>query len=235
MTNTKQLAVASIKQGWELTKQHLGKILLFQVVYFLISIVLSSLSEGFGATNNGGLSLLMLIIQMGVNTLIGVGYIKFFFNIYDKKEAGLKDLYLHKNYFWGYLGLSILLGIAVVIPMLIGGAGLMALMGTSTTIGGIIAFVGVLVGIYVAIVLSQSMYLLIDTNTGIVASLKQSMQLMKIKGVKAEYILLGLLNVLVTLLGILALLIGLLVAMPVVMLAQIHFYRELSKSMTKKA
>ncbi|MFZ2152200.1 MAG: glycerophosphoryl diester phosphodiesterase membrane domain-containing protein [Minisyncoccia bacterium] len=90
---------------------------------------------------------------------------------------------------------------------------------------GVVALVAIVGFIYINMRLMFATYLIVDTNTEVIAALKQSWQLTR--GEVWTIVKLALLSMLVAILGVLALLVGLLVAIPVIAFAYAHLYLAL--------
>jgi uncharacterized membrane protein len=142
------------------------------------------------------------LLQMVVNLIIGIGIINICLKFLDNQKPKYKDLFYYKpivNYFLA----SLLEGLIVV--------------------GGFILLI--IPGIFFALRLQFTSYLVVDKKLGPVEAIKTSW---KITGGNAWNlfffgILLGLINIL----GVLCLLIGLFVTVPLSMLATTFVYRKL--------
>lgn len=89
----------------------------------------------------------------------------------------------------------------------------------------VVVLVAIVGFIYINMRLMFATYLIVDTNTGVIAALKQSWQLTR--GEVWTIVKLALLSILVVVLGALALVVGLLVAIPVIAFAYAHLYLTL--------
>lgn len=189
-----------IKFGWETFKKRPGYLIGVTVLYCLISGISSSLVNH----TQGGVHMVLSILSWGVSLLLGICGIAFLLRAHeDVEHVSLKDAW-KPEVFLNYLGAYILYVLAVV--------------------GGLILLI--VPGVIFALMLSQTFNLVVDRGMGPIEAMKESARITK--GKKGELFLLMLMMIGIVILGVICVLVGLLVAMPVVMLAGIHAYRELS-------
>lgn len=141
-----------------------------------------------------------------VMIIVRIGYTKVFLRIYDGEMPKFADLFKEYRYFWNYLGVSLLVGLAVV--------------------GGVIFLI--IPGVILAVRLSFAPIIVIDTKIGPVEAIKESYNITK--GVFWKMLLFWISIGLLNLAGFVALVVGLLVSIPVSTLATIYVYRELTKA-----
>ncbi|HOX41234.1 MAG TPA: DUF975 family protein [bacterium] len=152
-------------------------------------------------------------IDSGIRNIIGLllsawmtaGYMKILLSYYDGKKLPFGELFKQLRYFWRVLGLTLLLGLVIGI--------------------GFILFV--IPGIYLALRYQFALNFIIDKDLGIFEAMNESAKITK--GVKLSlfWFMLAVLGVLI--LGVLVLGVGIFVAIPVVWLADVYLYKQLSK------
>jgi uncharacterized membrane protein len=140
---------------------------------------------------------------MGV--IMQIGSIKIGLSLSRGQNAVLSELFTHYTLFFKYIFASILAGLA--------------------TLGGFILLI--VPGIIIAIMLSQSEYLVVDKGLGPVAALRESRALTK--GARWQLFVFGLVVLLVNLGGFLCLGIGLLFTIPASYIAGLFVYDQLAK------
>lgn len=145
------------------------------------------------------ISILFGVLSMIVN----IGVLKSLLKIYDRKKIELLDIFRYTNYFWRYLGASILYGLIIF--------------------AGLILFV--VPGIIWALKYSMTLNLIVDKDFGIMDALKKSAEMTN--GYKAHILLFYFSCLGVLILGVLFVFIGLIVAIPVVWIAGVYVYRHL--------
>lgn len=199
----------SIKYGWQKSKENL-ELVLFTTFLILAVGSLTSFGDTGGRGYNTGLNLpqfslfgLMVTIFM---MIIRIGYTKIFLRIHDGEKPKFVDLFQEYRIFWRYLGVSILVFLAVV--------------------GGLILLI--IPGLIWLVRFSFSPIIVVDNKIGPVAAMKESYSITKgsFWKILLFWIVLGLFN----LLGLICLGIGLLVTVPVSMFASVYVYRSLSKA-----
>ena len=142
------------------------------------------------------------LLQTVVNLVIGIGLINITLKLLDNKKPKYKDLFYYKpivNYFLA----SLLEGLSVI--------------------GGFILLI--IPGIFFALRLQFTCYLIVDKNLGPVEAVKTSWKITK--GNAWNLFFLGILLGLINILGLLCLIVGLFVTVPLTMLATTFVYRKL--------
>lgn len=168
----------------------------------------SNAATGSAAMQLALFSLVFGIIGFIVSVYIQMGTMHFTLKAHDDiATTSVRDLLMLKG-FWRYLGVSVLVFLAVL-------AGLILL---------------IVPGIILALALSFATYLVIDKGLGPISAFKESMAITK--GNRWNLFVLGLAICGLNILGLLALVVGLIVTIPVSMLASVHAYRLLSGSRT---
>jgi uncharacterized membrane protein len=154
------------------------------------------------------------------------------FKIVDGTQVGLKDFFTWpKNGFKMVMATIvsslILVPFFVILVLLAGLFGLMGIMnGLMMVIGFIVALVLIGSLVYLSIRLMFAKYYALDTGSGPMDSIKESMRISKgqvSKLIWLQFVMLG-----VGLLGILALFIGLFWAIPTIIIAQVLIYKTLA-------
>lgn len=175
-----------------------GSTLLMLVIFWMISAIQSAPQD------NAGVGLLIFLATTTASTFASMGLTAFFIRAHDDvMHVSLNELW-HPQQFWQFLAVSILVGIASVI-------GLILL---------------IIPGLILITMFAFAKLLVIDRAMGPIDAMKESMRLTKGSRLKLFLLLLALL--VINILGALTLLIGLLVTIPVSMLALTHAYRSLS-------
>lgn len=190
----------SIKYGWQKSKENL------EVVFFstLIVLALGGFINGFDGYKNPGFSLFMLIVSIFM-IIVRIGYNKIFLRIYDGEKPKFVEIFNEYRIFWRYLGVSILFPFIVF-------CGLILL---------------IIPGLILAIRLSFSPLIVVDTKIGPIEALKESYAITK--GSFWKILLFWLAIAVMNLLGLLIFGIGLLLTVPVSTFATIYVYRLLSQ------
>ncbi len=175
--------------------------------WFFIGVVLivGIIQLVLGSLQNETMGVLGFVLSFVISTFVYCGILKLFLTAHDDvHKASFNDLW-NPVPFLRYLGVSVLLAIIL-------GIGFVLL---------------IIPGIILMLVFFFSGYLVIDTNIGPVASLKESARLTK--GNRWKLFLLVLAMTLLFILGMIPVFLGLLVTAPVIAIAGIHAYRTLSK------
>jgi len=195
----------SFKFGWNKFKANLQLSLGSTLIILVLGLLGGFLDEdlGFGSF----IAALAIIVA---SIIIQIGYTKMFLKMADGETPKLEGLFTNYKIFWKYLGSSILVGLIVL--------------------GGFILLI--IPGIIWALKYSFAQYLVIDSGTGVKASIKES-------GVITEgskwkllgfYILIGLLNMAAAMVTFFIWQLGLIVTVPISMFATIYVYRELGRA-----
>jgi len=187
-------------QGWALTKEHFGLLIVATLVYFFFS------SLGGVFNHNGhvvGWSIPFFLLSIVISIIIHIGYIKLYLHVFDGEHVGLSELFANYSLFWRYLGGSILVTLI-------------------TMIGFVLLIIP---GIYAALRFCFTAILIIDEGLGPVEAMKRSSVLTK--GVKWKILLFWLVILCVNIVGAIALVVGLLATIPLSYLAFVALYRKL--------
>jgi uncharacterized membrane protein len=190
----------AISYGFKLAKQNLFFFVVLFVIVILVSGVISALS-GL-SRHEPAFGFVLWLLQTAVNLIIGIGLIHITLKFIDNQKPKYKDLFYYKpivNYFLA----SLLEGLIVV--------------------GGFILLI--IPGIFFALRLQYTGYLVVDKNMGPVEAVKTSWKITR--GNAWNLFFFGILLFLVNILGVLCLLIGLFVTVPLSMLATTFVYRKL--------
>jgi len=195
---------AALGFGWQATWAHLGFFIVLMIVVGVLEVVPGAVANAL-ARSSPVLSALLRLVGMVLSLLMSIGLIHIALRFVDQQPARLGDLFARASVFFPYLAVSLLAGIIVSI-------GLVLL---------------VIPGIYLGLRFQFAPYLVVDRGIGPLAALAQSGDLTR--GVKLRLLGFDLLLVLVWLVGALVLIVGLLVAMPTIILATAHVYRQLER------
>ncbi len=143
-----------------------------------------------------------------VAIITNIGYTKIFLKVSDGTKPDFTDLFKEYRLFWKYLGVSIISALALA--------------------GGLILLV--IPGIIVMVRLSLAPTVLIDTNSGVMAAIKESWEITRGHFWKllGFMVLAGILNIA----GAMVFMIGLILTIPLSFYALILIYRKLSSSRT---
>jgi uncharacterized membrane protein len=190
----------AIKFGFETAKSNL----FFLVVLFIIVMLISGSMSALGrqAAHEPAFAFVLWLFQTIVNLIVGAGMINIFLKFIDNKKPEYKDLFYYKPIV-NYAIASILNGLIVV--------------------GGLILLV--IPGIFFAIRLQYTSYLIVDKNLGPIEAIKASWNITR--GNVWNLFFFGILICLINVLGVLCLLIGLFITVPLGMLATAFVYRKL--------
>ena len=194
-----------------------SKILLFWLVYHNLpftnlsefsSFLLSSKNPAVQYVNNkpiitqAGLIFSVLnAIRAFVYVALYLGFIQISLDIYDKDKSSFATLFSRWRLLLRSIGATILMGLATV-------AGLICL---------------IIPGLWIAARLALFMEVLVDTNTGVINSLKRSFAITR--GVALKLFACGLVTTLINMLSV----VGFVVTIPPMMLAWTYIYRQLDK------
>lgn len=189
----------SIRYGWQKSKENL------EVVFYstLLILALGGLINGIDEKNLG-FSLLVFIASIFM-VIVRIGYNKIFLRIYDGEKPKFAEIFNEYKIFWKYIGVSILFPFIVF-------CGLILL---------------IIPGIILAVRLSFSPLIVVDTKTGPINAIKESYAITK--GSFWKILLFWLAIAVINILGLLLFGIGLILTVPVSTLATIYVYRMLSK------
>jgi uncharacterized membrane protein len=197
----KELEVGAVlSHAWELFKKNPWILIGVLVLTFVISTISSSL---FAPRGEGGI---LAIVDFFVQILISLSLMNFFLKAYEHVEqVKVMDAWDPRQYL-SYLGISLLLGIIMVIGYIL------------LIVPGVIATV-----MFIA-----APYLVVDKKMGPIEALKESKKLTEGKRMQLFYFVLAILGI--NIVGAIPLGLGLFVSIPVSMLAMVHVYRTLERS-----
>jgi uncharacterized membrane protein len=195
---------ASVKFGWQKTKENLWRVLAVVLIWIVISVMFSYYVKYF-EKSMPLVSFLVQICYSLVNMILTMGIIGIGLKIYAGEKFEVIEMFETHKVFLEYILGTVLYFLAVL-------AGLILLI-----VPGIILIIRM--GLY--------SYLIVDKKMGAVDALKESMRLTK--GNTWNLFLFWFVLVGVLLLGLLALFVGVLVACPVTLLAYVFVYRYLEQ------
>lgn len=177
------------------------------VVILLASGLIDAFSSAIDAAVGGSAerpSVIGMVVNLGLGTLLGMGATAFYLAAHDNPETVDLSALWHPQPFWKYLGASILYALAIVV-------GLVLL---------------IVPGIIFALMFMFTTFIVIDRGLGPIEALKESNRITY--GHKWSLLGFTLMLVLINLLGLIALVVGLLVSIPVSSLAVTHAFRVLA-------
>jgi len=190
----------AISYGFGLAKKNLFFFVVLFVIVMLVSGAMSILS-GL-AVHEPAFAFALWLLQTAVHLIIGIGLISISLKLLDNQKPKYKDLFYYKPIINFFLA-SILEGLIVV--------------------GGFILLI--IPGIFFALRLQYTSYLIVDKNLGPVEAVKASWKITR--GNAWNLFFFGILLFLINILGFLCLIIGLFVTVPLSMLATTFVYRKL--------
>lgn len=225
------------KKAWETVKTNLFKIVGATLVLFIIQSVLDKatrVDRGVQITPDVGIGAFLATV---LSFVVGVAITAAIIRVARGEEVTTRVFSLTFSQALRYFGvvvLVMLIMLAFTLPVIVIAFALGIFSLTSFPVdltGEIIAFalatvVAIIGFIYVNMRLMLATYLVVDTDAGVVAALKQSWALTR--GEVWTIVKLAALSIFVVLLGALALVIGLLVAIPVVAFTYAHLYLALT-------
>ncbi|MFA5926605.1 MAG: hypothetical protein WCT32_02050 [Patescibacteria group bacterium] len=186
----------AISYGWENVKKEFWYFTGLALVVTVISGIGNSRGIDPGLRN---------IIALLLSSWMTAGYLKLLLSYYDGKKLPFSELFKQFRYFWRILGLTLLLGLIVVIGFIL----------------------LVIPGIYLSLRYQFAMNFIVDKDLGVIEAMSESSRITQ--GVKLSLFWFMLAVFVVLILGLLALGIGIFVAIPVVWLADVYLYKRLSK------
>lgn len=224
------------KKAWETVKANLFKIVGATLVLFIIQSILDKatrIDNKTQITPDMGITAFLATI---LSFVIGVAITAAIIRIVRGAPVTVHVFSLTFSQVLRYFGaviliMLIMIGFAIPVVATAFAFGIFGMTSIPVDITGAIitfavVFVAAIVGfVYINMRLMFATYLIVDTNTEVIAALKQSWQLTR--GEIWTIIKLALLSILVVVLGGLALLVGLLVAIPVIAFAYAHLYLTL--------
>lgn len=191
----------AVKYGWGKFRENVR---LSLIATFLLVALGSIIGEKKLHTD----TLILGVVLAVVFFILRIGYTKIFLRIYDGEKPEWSDIFKEYKPFWRYLGVSILMPLAVL--------------------GGLILLI--IPGIILLVRLSFSPIIVIDAQTRPVAAMKESFAITK--GFFFKLLLFWVVIGLINMVGVIALGVGLLVSIPVSTLAAIYVYREIRTGLT---
>jgi uncharacterized membrane protein len=192
----------AVGYGWNAMKANIGILLIYTIVTF---VVIGGLNGAQRVTVGEGFSFSFSIVNLIVNSIVGIVGIKIALNIFDGKGTSLEEIGLNLKLLLNYIGGYLLYMIIVVL--------------------GVLLFI--VPGVIWGIKYSFMFYIMIDQNVGPTKALEMSGQMTD--GIKMDLFVLYLVFILITIAGFLALFVGIFVAIPVLMMAQVYVYRQMSE------
>jgi uncharacterized membrane protein len=202
MTNLTLDTGKAISYGWESVKKDLW----YFVGIAVVSVIISSIADNPGQRNNKDLYNVNFwsILTPFLTAWMVCGYTKLSLSYQSGKKLPFTDLFKQFKYFWRVLGATILVGLIVGL--------------------GLLLFI--IPGIYFALRFQLTNTLIVDKNLGILEAMRQSSKLTE--GIKLQLFGFNLTLLGVLILGLLALGVGIFVAIPVIWLAGVVVYRQIS-------
>ncbi len=194
--------VGLLKESWEIVKKNYRLVAMLLVAYIVYNFVQGIVQNQVKDT------ILAFVVSIAFTLLtmfLEIGLLKIALKLIDGKEAKFQDLWTYPQYLLRFIGASILLGLAVLVGFIL----------------------LIIPGIYVALRLQFTPFLVVDKDMGIMDALKGSWDMTQ--GMVLNLFLFALLLIAINILGAIALLVGLLVSLPVSFFAVALLYRKLSK------
>lgn len=220
----------AFRNGWQKFKENWKLLTGAQVVTIFLSAVFNLVSENT-PSDLWFIALVVYLLTVVLGVIMGIGMTKIYLKVAVGEPASLKDLVLHYKLFFKLILAQLvagLIGFAAALPLVIAVILISALNNTiAMIVGSVVIIVGVLFIVHVSLRLMFVQYLVVDKAMGPVAAVKGSFAITK--GHVLQLVGFGAAAFGVTLLGVLALFVGLFVAIPVIALATVFVYRELSK------
>ncbi|MBC8012921.1 MAG: hypothetical protein H7X74_02375 [Methyloceanibacter sp.] len=198
---------SALRFGWETFKKRPWFFVGSTFVILLASAFCEALTSGIDAVLTGSTeepSIIGTVINFALGTLISMGATAFYLAAHDNPDTVDLSALWHPRPFWKYLGVSILLTLAVVIGFLL----------------------LIVPGIIFGLMFMFATFVVIERELGPIDAMNESNRITR--GHKWQLFGFVLLLLLINLLGLLALVVGLLVSIPVSTLAFTHAYRVLS-------
>lgn len=200
-----------LSKGWDDFKNNAGTLIAVTVIVFLVSfgtsVVFQVITRGV-ADSEGmviGVSVMSVVVNIAVNTLLQLGTIGIFLKVVRGQEASIGDLFAHFDKIVPGFIASLLISIGVAVGMIL----------------------LIVPGIIVAIMTAFSLWFIADRHLGAVEAIKASAE--ATKGQRMNLFLFGLAAIGISLLGILACCVGLLVTVPVLGCAGARIYLALTE------
>jgi uncharacterized membrane protein len=205
----------AIAIGWQKTKENLWLLVGVFVFALIITSIMGELGNMAEEANNLPVEILVRVTSLLIDVVIGLGLARISLAIHDGKPVTFQDLY--KPLSWPLFGHFLL---ATVIFYLAGfGPFVLA------PLAGFFGILLIILGIYLGLRLGLYSYFIVDQNVSGNAALKASWQ--ATKGEIWHLVGFGLASAAIMVLGALALFVGVFVALPTVVIATAHVYRQL--------
>ncbi|MCB9756875.1 MAG: hypothetical protein H6753_00445 [Candidatus Omnitrophica bacterium] len=221
----------AIRFGWQTMNDNLG----FFIVLMLIIFAITGIPSIFASVTEKSMPLvsgLMQLICQFLSIFITPGMLAIYLKFCDGQSARYEDLFAYPHLFFRYLGASILVGLAVIVPALCAGMLISFVVRLASNLQ-ILVLLMVIISILIviaAVIFSVRLqffgYFIVDQNMGAIQSIKKSYALTK--GLLGQLVLFVLLIVLINLAGMLCLFIGLFATIPATTLAVTYVYRKLT-------
>ncbi len=192
----------AIRQGYEAVKKNFFLILKILVMLAFVYTIPNAVQKS--VADNGNLFIVIGILIWILNIIVNMGLIQISIKLAQQEKVVIRDIFYTKSILT-FVVASFLTGIIVF-------AGFILL---------------IIPGIYFAIRLQFSTYLIVDKKLGIMDSIKTSWRITK--GHTWNLFLFGLLLFLLNILGAIALVIGLIVTIPTSGIATAYVYKKLSE------
>lgn len=197
-----------ISDAWALFKQNAGILVGATVITMAVSMLISGVASVLQDPGNDAALVIagavVNLIGNIVNTFLTIGMIRLCLAVARGEPRDIGMLFSGGPYFWRYLGVSILFGIAMFV-------GLLLLL---------------IPGIYVAITYWPSMFLVIDRNTRVFESLRVAGELAK--GNRINSVVLGVFGLLINFAGLMMCFVGLFATIPIVYLMVVSAYLSMT-------
>jgi uncharacterized membrane protein len=192
----------SLSYGWDI----MGKNIWFFVGILIVSWLLTGIPSNAADNlqeNAAGLSFLLRLVQIVLQTIVSIGLIRIQLKFLDGEKPEFGDLFKFQKHFWRFLGASILYALMV----------------------GIGLFFLIVPGIYLALRFQFFAFSIVDRDASIMDSFRQSTRLTH--SVKWKLLGFEILLMLINILGLLCLVIGIFATAPTTMMAMAAVYRKL--------
>lgn len=202
---------AAFRFGWETFRKRPGFFVGVTLIIGLVSFLTGAVAGMFGAGDGG---IIGGAIQFLVSALVDLGVTTLMLKVYDSVEsAHFGDLWSPKLYI-PYLGVTILVGIAVGIWFVL-----------SYILGPLGMLIAIIPAAIAALTFMFAKFLVVDRKLGPVEAMKESMRITK--GRYGSLILFVIAIAVMNFIGALALLVGLLITVPVSGIAVVYVYRTI--------
>jgi len=192
----------ALKVGWKAFAGHIGFWIGVGAIVLSLIILIVALSLSLSKISGG--EFIANLIAYFIQFMLSIGLIKISLSLAEGKKPSLADLYSGYPLLFKYFATAFLQGLIIM--------------------AGLILFI--IPGIIWGLKYQYGVYLVIDRKMKPIEALKASAKLTS--GVKWELFGFYLLSMVITFLGIFALLVGYLIAVPVIIVATAHIYRQLT-------